>query len=564
MGASFHIVRAANNVTNVHPLHNRRSNTLNSDAAAPRRWHFPRLVDAPPYVAATHVRTHAPSTAGCHVQTNLRPQNMPERELSPYSARVALTQQLQQGQASQSAPPAEHNRRPWDTRGPPPARRHNGNNQASIPHGGRLSPPPVRAPDRREKSRPSPPRSLRDSPPPERSQKAKSKDASVEPARSVREREASPEPYRKPREASRKRDRSRHRDRSKDRHSRRDRDRSRDRDPAKDRDRSRDGKMTKGRDRSPENYRSKGRNRSRESHRSKGKERSRERDMSKTRGGSRDRRRERSTSRRRDDSQEKKRPRERGSRRDRSRSRDRDRHHRRSRSPRPSKRRSPTSSPPPKRRRKHTPSPSRSSSPHPRSKRPLPDQEISFRGTDTSTLPPTKYGGAPANLEKPNFKPTGLLAKAANKVEGTNLSLKYHEPPEARKPPPSQAWRVVVFKGDDVVDSIELAAKSCWLLGREAKVVDYVLEHPSSSGQHAVVQFRHVTKTVEDEYGVKKTRGKVKPYVIDLESSNGTMLNGVRVQTSRYLELRDKDILKFAGSEREYVVVLPPPEQAKG
>ena len=198
--------------------------------------------------------------------------------------------------------------------------------------------------------------------------------------------------------------------------------------------------------------------------------------------------------------------------------------------------------------------------PHRRSAKPLPDQDISFRGADNSDLPPTKYGGAPANLEKPNFKPTGLLAKAANKVEGTKISLKYHEPAEARKPPPSQPWRITVFKGDDVVDTIELAAKSCWLLGRSVEVVDYPLEHPSTSGQHAVIQFRYIQKAVEDEYGVKKVRGKVKPYIIDLESSNGTELNDERIETSRYFELRDKDILKFAGSEREYVVQLPPKE----
>jgi len=102
--------------------------------------------------------------------------------------------------------------------------------------------------------------------------------------------------------------------------------------------------------------------------------------------------------------------------------------------------------------------------------------------------------------------------------------------------------------------------RSCWLLGRQREVVDYALEHPSSSGQHAVIQFRYIQKMVEDEYGVKKQKGKVKPYIIDLESSNGTELNGDRIETSRYLELRDKDILKFAGSEREYVVMLPPPE----
>jgi smad nuclear-interacting protein 1 len=163
-------------------------------------------------------------------------------------------------------------------------------------------------------------------------------------------------------------------------------------------------------------------------------------------------------------------------------------------------------------------------------------------------------------MEKPNFKPTGILAKAANKVEGTKISLKYNEPAEARKPPASQQWRIFVFKGDNVVDTIELYTRSCWLLGRSQQVVDYVLDHPSSSGQHAVIQFRYIQKTVEDEYGVKKQKGRVKPYIIDLESSNGTGLNGEQIATSRYFELRDKDILTFAGSEREYVVMLPPPD----
>jgi smad nuclear-interacting protein 1 len=52
-----------------------------------------------------------------------------------------------------------------------------------------------------------------------------------------------------------------------------------------------------------------------------------------------------------------------------------------------------------------------------------------------------------------------------------------------------------------------------------------------------------------------------KPHIINLESSNGTELNGERVEASWYFELRDKDILKFAGSEREYVVMLLPPEE---
>ncbi|KAF2741967.1 SMAD/FHA domain-containing protein [Sporormia fimetaria CBS 119925] len=178
----------------------------------------------------------------------------------------------------------------------------------------------------------------------------------------------------------------------------------------------------------------------------------------------------------------------------------------------------------------------------------------------TAAQPPSKNGGAPTEREKPNFKPTGLLAKEANRVEGTKISLKYHEPPEARKPAPSSLWRLWIFKGDDTLGTIELQTQSCWLLGRAREVADIALEHPSCSQQHAVIQFRYIQKTVEDDFGIRKNTGKVKPYIMDLESSNGTELNGDELDGGRFYELRDKDILRFGGSEREYMIMLPPKE----
>lgn len=80
------------------------------------------------------------------------------------------------------------------------------------------------------------------------------------------------------------------------------------------------------------------------------------------------------------------------------------------------------------------------------------------------------------------------------------------------------------------------------------------VEHPSCSKQHAVLQFRHVVK--KDEWGEKK--GGVGLYVLDLDSANGTWLNGERVEGRRYVEVRSKDVLRFGGSEREYVVLVPP------
>lgn len=47
----------------------------------------------------------------------------------------------------------------------------------------------------------------------------------------------------------------------------------------------------------------------------------------------------------------------------------------------------------------------------------------------------------------------------------------------------------------------------------------------------------------------------LRPYLMDLESTNCSFLNGEKVPTSRYIELREKDVLKFGFSTREYVVL---------
>ncbi|KAJ8610416.1 hypothetical protein MRB53_038578 [Persea americana] len=192
---------------------------------------------------------------------------------------------------------------------------------------------------------------------------------------------------------------------------------------------------------------------------------------------------------------------------------------------------------------------SRSRSPGGRSRVALPSQNDSYR----------KDTGQPITdivKQHRNFKPTGILAKEANRVAGTTTILKYHEPPEARKPPPSQQWRMYVFKEKDMLDTVMLFQRSCWLVGRDQHVTDLYLEHTSISKQHAVIQFRHFSTI--SEFGDKIN--KVKPYLIDLDSANGTELNGRRIEASRYFELIDGDVVQFGESEREYVMMLPPPE----
>lgn len=56
-------------------------------------------------------------------------------------------------------------------------------------------------------------------------------------------------------------------------------------------------------------------------------------------------------------------------------------------------------------------------------------------------------------------------------------------------------------------------------------------------------------------YSSIQVRGLIRLYIIDLESANGTYLNNNRIESRRYYELLEKDVIKFGFSTREYVVM---------
>ncbi|KAJ3060687.1 Smad nuclear-interacting protein 1, partial [Podochytrium sp. JEL0797] len=152
---------------------------------------------------------------------------------------------------------------------------------------------------------------------------------------------------------------------------------------------------------------------------------------------------------------------------------------------------------------------------------------------DDSDAPP------PKPKEAPNFGVSGALTAEANTFKG--VVLKYAEPQEARKPP-SNTLRLYCFKGKDEVDMLHVARQSAYLFGRDAKVADVPVLHPSISKQHAVLQYRLVNQ-------------RVKPYLIDLDSANGTFLNSQKIEGSRYYELKPSDVIKFGFSSRDYVLM---------
>lgn len=177
--------------------------------------------------------------------------------------------------------------------------------------------------------------------------------------------------------------------------------------------------------------------------------------------------------------------------------------------------------------------------------------DMDFRGEERiRSEPKDDRASAPKEevpKELPNFGLSGKLTEDTNKFNG--VVVVYNEPPEAKRP--NRKWRLYPFKGDQSLDFIPISKQSAFLMGRDRRCVDIPLDHPSVSSQHAVIQF----KTVQFEREDGTTGKKCRPYLIDLDSSNGTFLNNSQIEPRKYYELFEKDVIKFAFSTREYVMM---------
>uniref|UniRef100_UPI00358EB120 smad nuclear-interacting protein 1 n=1 Tax=Myxine glutinosa TaxID=7769 RepID=UPI00358EB120 len=185
-----------------------------------------------------------------------------------------------------------------------------------------------------------------------------------------------------------------------------------------------------------------------------------------------------------------------------------------------------------------------------------PDQENHFEPVSTASQQEvgmasasgTEHPTSPAQQkEGPNFGLSGALTEDTNTYRG--VVIKYNEPPEGRMP--KTRWRLYPFKNDEFLPVMYVHRQSAYLLGRQRRIADIPIDHPSCSKQHAVLQYRMVEYTRED--GTKGRR--VRPYIIDLGSANGTYLNNQRIDSQRFYELRERDVIKFGFSSREYVLL---------
>uniref|UniRef100_A0A8C4Q194 Smad nuclear interacting protein 1 n=1 Tax=Eptatretus burgeri TaxID=7764 RepID=A0A8C4Q194_EPTBU len=89
--------------------------------------------------------------------------------------------------------------------------------------------------------------------------------------------------------------------------------------------------------------------------------------------------------------------------------------------------------------------------------------------------------------EGPNFGLSGALTEDTNTYRG--VVIKYNEPPEGRKP--KTRWRLYPFKNDEFLPVMYVHRQSAYLLGRQRRIADIPIDHPSCSKQHAVLQYRY-------------------------------------------------------------------------
>lgn len=157
----------------------------------------------------------------------------------------------------------------------------------------------------------------------------------------------------------------------------------------------------------------------------------------------------------------------------------------------------------------------------------------------------------PVEKQKADFGLSGALAKDAatgNLING--VLSKYSEPLDAAVP--TKQWRFYVFKGDEMIETLYIHRKSYYMIGRDNRIADIVTSHESCSKQHAVIQYREIQSKDKHTGDMNKV---IKPYLLDLGTPHKTFLNNQEIEAARYYEVREKDVMKFGASTRDYVLL---------
>ncbi|GIQ88718.1 hypothetical protein KIPB_011034 [Kipferlia bialata] len=128
-------------------------------------------------------------------------------------------------------------------------------------------------------------------------------------------------------------------------------------------------------------------------------------------------------------------------------------------------------------------------------------------------------------------------------------------------------WHLIEITGasgseDD--ENISLSHSHCFRAGTDARTNNVILKDPGAEEQHFVIQFYakggyediEVTQTL-GEFTVAGVREGVAPvqravpYLVDLDTQTGTLLNHKLIQGATPIELRDRDVITIGAPKAD-------------
>ncbi|KAF3785897.1 Kanadaptin [Nymphaea thermarum] len=132
----------------------------------------------------------------------------------------------------------------------------------------------------------------------------------------------------------------------------------------------------------------------------------------------------------------------------------------------------------------------------------------------------------------------GLLDKPQREDPTARTSIPYTIPAWSERP--GQPYFMEVLKDGVIIDRLDVSTKGAFMFGR-IDICDFVLEHPSISRFHAVLQFK----------------GNGDAFLYDLASTHGTFINKSQVKGRAYKDLHVGDVIRFGLSTRLYIFQGP-------
>jgi len=155
------------------------------------------------------------------------------------------------------------------------------------------------------------------------------------------------------------------------------------------------------------------------------------------------------------------------------------------------------------------------------------------KSDDTATSSTTESTHSP--FVKPELPPSNFSTAVRHK------HLQYNIPESSAIPPVE--YTLEVLRDGSIIDYISLSNRSYTVFGRSPDS-DVVLEHPTISRYHAIVQYKS-----EFEHG--QPAGL---YLYDCGSTHGTFINKKRLEPKVYVRIKIGYIIKFGQSTRLYLV----------